>query len=774
MPSQSLDTQDYIDESAAPTNGALAPNRSGNQRFAEATSYSTSTWPYNSVVYLQVENPGLPSGSVNMGSGVIIGPHTILTAAHNVWDWEHQSGPTSIAVYPGYDGSFGTPVPDGQGSPIFSDYVHYYQIETPGGLISQDESEHDIAILEFSETFSSWFGYQTEFAGGTVHVTGYPASLDGLQEDSVGTVTEDPVYSVLNWGSLTGQISGGESGGPVWIDADPGPSVNPRVVGIVSTTGWAVQLTNDLLAQISEWIRADSYIWGGGDGGTWDDYDGGGGGEINLTTTLFDVNTNTGIGGSPSTTTVAGGIVRFHYKIANSGGTEASPGNIGYFISSDAKITAEDRFIVYGNRFDGVPANGDTGDIFADITLPKNLAAGTWYVGVIADCDDQVAESNDDDNASVGRAITITGGGGDGSTYIGVGSRNESFDLHLKTTAVTVKSGAGTDFVWGGRANDKLYGGAGRDVVIGDSGNDLLYGDDNADSPPGSADQLLGGVGNDTAYGGGGNDYINGEAGKDTLHGGNGSDLIYGGNGADLIVGGAGNDQLWGGSSPNPNGGWFGAAIFVAWNGVTGLAQTPQGWTIAGQAQSSDISSDTLRGGAGNDQIWGQGGNDTLFGDAGTDRLVGGLGTDNLTGGAGKDFFIFNSAKESVVGAKRDIVRDFHRSEHDQIDLRFIDPNPFKVGDQKFVYIGSQGFGQYHAAHPAHVGLLRFAGGVLSGDVNGDRVADFQIKVVGMTSLAMGDLLLSATQPAGTPIRPRRLLRSILTAASEIHPRADN
>ena len=43
-------------------------------------------------------------------------------------------------------------------------------------------------------------GVLTNYAGGEVHLTGYPASAGGEQVDEVGSVTADPSYSVLDYG----------------------------------------------------------------------------------------------------------------------------------------------------------------------------------------------------------------------------------------------------------------------------------------------------------------------------------------------------------------------------------------------------------------------------------------------------------------------------------------------------------------------------------------------------------------------------------------------
>ncbi len=102
------------------------------------------------------------------------------------------------------------------------------------------------------------FGIQTDYQGGTVHMTGYPAIAGQAQTDQVGTVSADPTYSVLDYGTVAAHP--GNSGGPLWITGANG--VN-EVVGIVSTTGWAAQITDADLAQINAWEQQDVVLWGG-------------------------------------------------------------------------------------------------------------------------------------------------------------------------------------------------------------------------------------------------------------------------------------------------------------------------------------------------------------------------------------------------------------------------------------------------------------------------------------------------------------------------------
>ena len=144
----------------------------------------------------------------------------------------------------------------------------------------------------------------------------------------------------------------------------------------------------------------------------------------------------------------------------------------------------------------------------------------------------------------------------------------------------------------------------------------------------------------------------------------------------------------------------------------------------------------------GKDRLFGGLDADTLKGGGGVDLIVGGLGLDQLYGGGKADRFDFDVVADSAVGAGRDVIHDFRRMQHDRIDLKTIDANAGMAGNQAFVFIGSDSFAHYHQTHPGVIGMIRFAGGVLQGNVNGNLSADFEIKVMGVSTLTGADFLL--------------------------------
>ncbi|HEX8225761.1 MAG TPA: cadherin domain-containing protein [Allosphingosinicella sp.] len=172
---------------------------------------------------------------------------------------------------------------------------------------------------------------------------------------------------------------------------------------------------------------------------------------------------------------------------------------------------------------------------------------------------------------------------------------------------------------------------------------------------------------------------------------------------------------------------------------VTG---TTGGDSISGTSSNPALrttnSEDTVSGRDGHDTILGLGGDDILTGDGGNDVLNGGMGADRLTGGLGKDQFVYNAAGESAPGA-HDVITDFSRAQADRISLSGIDANTGLSGNQAFTFIGA-------AAFSGVAGQLRYAtsGGVtlVSGDVNGDGVADFQLELTGTLAPVASDFVL--------------------------------
>jgi len=388
------------------------------------------------------------------------------------------------------------------------------------------------------------------------------------------------------------------------------------------------------------------------------------------------------------------------------------------------------------------------------------------------------------------RALIENASGGSGSDSI-VGNQ----------AANSLAGNAGDDRLTGGLGDDVLNGGAGTDTAVfrsqrsnysvtlladgslqildlragGSEGRDIVWATElfqfsdrlysladltSTDEPvtpdEPTADEGLVLTGTEAAeslYGAGGNDLINGQAGNDYLYGLDGDDILTGGAGRDRLDGGAGTDTASYASaasavladlaSPSRNTRDAYRDTYVGIENLTGSAYSD---SLRGNDSANDIlggagsdtlygrgGGDLLEGGDGNDSLDGASASDSLDGGAGRDTLYGGTGADSLDGGAGVDIFVFKSGTESAPGAQ-DIIANFV-SGTDKIDLRSIDANTKLSRNQAFSFIGGDDFN-------GQAGELRFSGGILSGDVNGDGTADFKISLPDTSLLRATDFYL--------------------------------
>lgn len=144
----------------------------------------------------------------------------------------------------------------------------------------------------------------------------------------------------------------------------------------------------------------------------------------------------------------------------------------------------------------------------------------------------------------------------------------------------------------------------------------------------------------------------------------------------------------------------------------------------------------------GNDVITGSYYNDTLFGSTGDDVLTGRLGKDTLWGGEGADRFVLNSTLDSwsLLDLKHmDTIMDFRRAQHDKLDLRAIDADTTRAGNNAFHFVGNAGF----SGHAGELTTLNTKAGLyVGGDTDGDTIQDFMVFLKGIHAIAKTDLYL--------------------------------
>jgi serralysin len=310
--------------------------------------------------------------------------------------------------------------------------------------------------------------------------------------------------------------------------------------------------------------------------------------------------------------------------------------------------------------------------------------------------------------------------GGQGLDWVeATGTTAVQIDLSVTTAQNT---GHGNDII---RGIENAAGGDGNDVITGSDIDNMLRGN-------GGNDIIWGRAGNDIMFGGAGNDRLTDGGGNDQLFGDDGDDELMLSGGNDLIDGGNGSDWL------RVNG-TAGATVNLS---ITGPQNTGYGTDTIRNVENlrGSVGGDRLTGNAGANIIEGLGGNDIVSGGAGADILTGGAGRDILYGGLDtvRDVFVFNQTSESAPGKSgkaRDLIYDF-ASGIDDIDLRGIDARTNLAGDQAFAFSGGTAAAYSVWAVASGSDLL------IRGDVNGDRVVDFEIQLIGVKSVTVDDFLL--------------------------------
>lgn len=217
-----------------------------------------TNFPNSAVCYILDDIPGVGEFQ---GSGVIIGPHTILTASHLLWNADTGQSADKVSVYPGYTptGSAYTPA----GALGGTQAIHFMRVADNGEKLYAKATQSDYAVIDTSVDLSPYgqFALDPHFKGGDVIVNGYPASTNGTQQGDEKAVSTDPYYSDLDTSSLN--TSPGYSGGPIWDNTSSGGTAIPAVAGLVSTGDFATRITARKVETIGHWVLSDSALWSG-------------------------------------------------------------------------------------------------------------------------------------------------------------------------------------------------------------------------------------------------------------------------------------------------------------------------------------------------------------------------------------------------------------------------------------------------------------------------------------------------------------------------------
>jgi CARDB/RTX calcium-binding nonapeptide repeat (4 copies)/Cysteine-rich secretory protein family len=149
------------------------------------------------------------------------------------------------------------------------------------------------------------------------------------------------------------------------------------------------------------------------------------------------------VGGTPDLTASNAvlNVATLSYRINNAGTGAAAASIAGIYLSTDSTITTADTLLI--THVSPSLAGGASDLEAASPSFPTNLTPGTYFVGVIADHNGQIAESVETNNASSGIPVILG-----------------------NNSANTLNGTAGNDTIFGLDGNDTIVGGAGDDTAV--------------------------------------------------------------------------------------------------------------------------------------------------------------------------------------------------------------------------------------------------------------------------------------------------------------------
>ena len=220
---------------------------------------SNTSFPDSAVVYILDDFPGLGEFQA---TGVIIGPHTVLTAAHVLYDADTETAADAISLYPGYTPDSTVRNPPGALGGVQT--IHYVKVPDNDHALSSAATQADFAVIDTSADLTPYgsFALDPDFSRGDVVVKGYPSSANGLLSGIEATLSQDGRLSDIATRGIG--LSPGFSGGPLYDTVERNGSIVDAVVGTVSTTVDAMKLTRAKVALIRRWIAIDRSVDAGG------------------------------------------------------------------------------------------------------------------------------------------------------------------------------------------------------------------------------------------------------------------------------------------------------------------------------------------------------------------------------------------------------------------------------------------------------------------------------------------------------------------------------
>lgn len=192
---------------------------------------ATSQSPYSSVVLVKAF---YPNGRVSIGSGVLVGKNDVLTAAHVIYDPSRGGYASSIQILPGADYSGLTGVVE---NAPFGTLNHGSIAAWPERVFADSNNDTtsfteipwDVALIGLSRPIGleiGWWGLATgrNFNQPAKEI-GYPGNGTGMMMGDSYAYSSNGTMIAAYSQDRSALLGPGSSGGPLYIDTTPLPSV---------------------------------------------------------------------------------------------------------------------------------------------------------------------------------------------------------------------------------------------------------------------------------------------------------------------------------------------------------------------------------------------------------------------------------------------------------------------------------------------------------------------------------------------------------------------
>jgi len=204
---------------------------------------TTTKWPYSFNAQLSIEM----DGKTYIGSGALVGPHHLLTCAHNVYNDQKKRWAQEINCYPALNDSY---APFGEAKAV--------KVYTFTDWTDRGDKHYDIALLILNHSigkFTGWGGLlctsDAELTQEKVNIVGYPGDkgmrqMWGMEHTLDKISPEEFEYSI--------DTCPGQSGSAIWIDKFG----NPMILGVHTLGGdsanYGVRISEQKFSKIVEKI----------------------------------------------------------------------------------------------------------------------------------------------------------------------------------------------------------------------------------------------------------------------------------------------------------------------------------------------------------------------------------------------------------------------------------------------------------------------------------------------------------------------------------------